>query len=103
MPLYGYEDAAMTNGFTFKIGIRRKTGLFGLFDDPPLQTGSTITHDHIAARRRWPKGEIGRQISWSSHGQVQVLSLSDGRNIAVWIDEIWADPAQRERLRQSVS
>jgi hypothetical protein len=35
MQYYGYEDAAMTNGFTFKIGIRRKKGLFGLFDDLP--------------------------------------------------------------------
>jgi hypothetical protein len=43
MPYYGYEDAAMTNVFTFKIGIRRKTGLFGLFDAPPPQTGSTVT------------------------------------------------------------
>jgi hypothetical protein len=98
MSQYGYSDASMTNGLVFKIGARSHGGLFGLFDNAPPVIPPCVTREHITARRRWPSGAAGRQISWSGHGGIHILRLETGLEIAVWRHETRPDPVQAQAL-----
>jgi hypothetical protein len=86
MPHYGYDDASMTNGLTFRLGQKRKSGFLDLFDCPPPCVGESVNSVHIRNRKRW------------NHGKVSVVETSTGIQLAVWISELDADPNQREIL-----
>jgi hypothetical protein len=83
-----YSDAAMTDGLTFVLTQRSRGGLFGWLDHPPALVDTTVDRslrpEHIAARRFWQVGAKGVQVSWSHHGQVQILRLASGEEIAAW-------------------
>jgi len=97
MPHYGFADASMTNGLTFRLGLRRTSGLFGLLDNPPPCDGSSIEPSHIRNRKRWKRGSSVQQISWSGHGQVAIVETSAGVRLAVWCSELDEDPGQRDK------
>jgi hypothetical protein len=98
MPHYGYDDASMTNGLTFRLGQKRKSGFLDLFDCPPPCVGESVNSVHIRNRKRWKQGIIVKQVTWSNHGKVSVVETSTGIQLAVWISELDADPNQREIL-----
>lgn len=79
-------DAASTQGRSFVL-LHRDTAFFGLLDRPPPMVGDSLKIEHIENRRRWPKGQIGRQVSWSHHGRVRVVEMPDGRRLAAWLHE----------------
>ena len=82
---YGHSDASMTNGRSFKIGALKRS-LFGLRDMPP-PSSRAATSQRLKARIGLEPGRIGEQISWDQHGQVQILRLEDGTEVALWWDE----------------
>lgn len=83
-------DATMTNGRTFLLATRRSRLLF--LDDPPPVIGESLKRKHVERRRNWRPGASGVQIGWSLHGQVRILRLEDGTDIAAWLDETAASP-----------
>lgn len=78
-------DATMTNGRTFLLAARRSRFFFR--DDPPPVIGESLQEKHVLARRGWVPGARGIQIGWSLHGQVRIIRLEDGPEIAAWLDE----------------
>jgi hypothetical protein len=103
MPHYGYDDACMTKGLMFRLGRKRKSGLFGLLDGPPPIDGSTVESRHIRNRKLWKRGMAVTQIGWSRHGQVAVVETEAGIELAVWCSEMDADPRQREILHEKAA
>lgn len=79
-------DASSTSGQEFVLAERRSS-LFGLVDLPPGLVGGSLRAEHIGNRSPWPRGQSGRQVSWSHHGRVRILELHDGRRLAAWCDE----------------
>ena len=80
------NDASTTNGLAFRISTRRTT-LFGLLDSPPALVGESMQRGHLNNRLPWPRGQVGRQVSWSHHGAVRIIEMPGGRQLAIWTDE----------------
>lgn len=79
-------DASSTQGRRFALAERRSK-LFGLVDLPPRSIGESLRAEHIENRTPWPRGLVGRQVSWSHHGMVRIVELEDGRQLAAWSEE----------------